>query len=186
MIYEVLIDRGETPNKCTIAPLAGRADLRICRTLHWEVSSPVLLHPDGVCLSTVIGKGQFTEPPSGIAAIDCIWRRLPSMLQRLKTSPHPVYARLPDGLVTAYPRVSKVVDDPAGGLATIEALFAGAAMLGHIDPSLFSAYYFGREFVERNLQRFRELGVTNLSPEQIEFVPRQRHARQRRVDRGGY
>ena len=43
---------------------------------------------------------------------------------------------LPAEVETAYPRRSKVFEDPAGGLATIEAIFAALAIRSHFSPAL--------------------------------------------------
>lgn len=157
MLYEIILDIGETGNKCTIAPLAGREDFRLFPVLGEEgplgpLSAPVLLHHEGECLTRL--------PPQAtpaLASIDCIWRRLPKLLDRVVWAAPPVLAKIPPGFVTAYPRVGR--DDPNGGLATIEALFTAAALLGNWDPTLFSQYYFGRRYVELNAERFCELGV---------------------------
>lgn len=181
MRYEVILDHGESANRCTIAPLAERPDFRIIQVRHHEgralgpFQSPVLLHPDGECLTG------WATPVSGIATIDCVWKRLPTLLSRLAT-PLPQLVRIPAGFVTAYPRTNKHGQDPEGGLATIEAIFIAAALLGRWDVTLLSRYYFGRRFVELNAARFRELGVTAAAGPFPEFRL-VRDARQRRRDR---
>ncbi|HUP58439.1 MAG TPA: hypothetical protein VM598_13355 [Bdellovibrionota bacterium] len=186
MRYEVIHDSGETPNRCTIAPLAGRADFLILpvrgRILPLgPLSSQLLLHHEGECLTRLRG----TIEVAGIAAIDCVWPRLPGLLARISGS-LPTLARIPDGFVTAYPRKSSLNAEPDGGLATIEALFASAAILGHWDPGILSRYYFGRQFVELNRERFRELGVGEAAdPARYPVLDRgPRHSLQRRLDRG--
>ena len=160
MQFEVLLDHGETPNKCTIAPLSYRKDFSIRRFPKGSPIAPLttsfLLHHDGQPIEAL--------PPServgnSLAAIDCIWSRLPTILKWLE-GPVPRLVRIPDGFVTAYPRHSKISRDPDGGLATIEALFIGAALLGHWDPTLLSQYFFGDKFLELNRSRFTALGVT--------------------------
>lgn len=51
---------------------------------------------------------------------------------------------------TAYPRVSKVSDDPAAGLATIEALFATLVQLRRSTAGVLSQYHWAREFQNLN------------------------------------
>jgi pre-rRNA-processing protein TSR3 len=185
MFYEVIIDSGETPNKCTIAPLSYRRDFKLIRVkgegLLGPLSSAVLLHHQGECLTQL---RQTLGPVEGIASIDCIWRRLGTLLRRVHR-PMPVLARIPEGFETAYPRTSKLKLDPTGGLATIEAIFTARALLGHWDVTLLSEYYFGRRFVELNAQRFVELGVHQASVEEtFPLVPsRPRNSSQRRRDR---
>lgn len=186
MRYEVILDSGETPNKCTIAPLAHRPDFHIFRVSKslalGPFSSTVLLHPEGICMTQV---GSSLGTVTGIASIDCIWRRLPGLLNRL-SGEIPTKVRIPDGFVTAYPRKSSYDTDPDCGLATIEALFIASSLFGNWDVTLLSSYYFGRKFVELNANRFIELGVKEaedpkLFPAQL-CVPR--HSKFRRESRG--
>ena len=186
MIYEVLLDKGETPNKCTIAPLAGRPDFSLFRVKgdrKWgPLRSSILLHHKGECL-TVIKKS--LDEVHGIASVDCVWRRLDKLLDRIE-GPLPILARIPDNFVTAYPRKSEKNTDPESGLATIEAIFVASALFGHWEPSLLSQYYFGRKFIEMNIKRFLELGClqaadTKMWP--VLTVPH-RHSQNRRLARG--
>lgn len=183
--YEVIIDAGETANKCTIAPLASRPDFRLISAKGAEpigpLKSPVLLHPDGECLTKIrSSRGGI----SGIAAIDCVWRRVDAILSRI-AAPLPVLGRIPDGFQTAYLRKSSYGFDPDGGLATIEAIFAARALLGHWQPDLLSKYPFGRAFVELNRGRFLELGVNEASDQNAMpvFLPKPKNSAQRRRDR---
>jgi pre-rRNA-processing protein TSR3 len=48
---------------------------------------------------------------------------------------------------TAYPRVSKVFDDPTAGLASIEALYLARKLLGDDDPSLLDGYHWKAPFL---------------------------------------
>lgn len=186
MLYEVILDSGETPNKCTIAPLRHRADFRLIQVkgnpVFGPLDSSILLHHQGQCLSTF---SKSVGEVKGIASVDCVWRRLDSLLQRI-VAPLPVLARIPDGFVTAYPRISSQNTDPEGGLATIEAIFVAAALLGNWDATLLSEYYFGRKFIEMNSKRFLELGVNQAAdPDTWPILtPRSRNSRQRRRDRG--
>jgi pre-rRNA-processing protein TSR3 len=160
MIYEVIIDTGEKANKCTIVPLAHREDFRLLkvgREVLGPLRSPIFLHPEGECLSQIDLSIFKSSPVQGIACIDCVWRRLDGLLKRIE-GPMPTRARIPDGILTAYPRHSIFDTDPSGGLATIEAIFVAACMLGHFDLSLLSEYYFGLEFLKINQPRFLSLG----------------------------
>jgi hypothetical protein len=186
MLYEIVLDHSETANKCTIVPQINRPDFQIFGTKGdgpiGPLSVSVLLHPEGICLTELGGKLQ--APPKGIAAIDCIWRRLGILHSRLE-APLPVLARIPEGFVTAYPRKSEDDSDPASGLATIEAIFTAAALLGHWDETLLSAYFFGPKYVELNRNRFIELGVSEAgdSARSPVYQARPRSAEQRRRDR---
>ena len=188
MLYEVILDIGETPNKCTIAPLAGRSDFKLIRVKGeaalGPLVSPLLLHHQGACLTTLTALSRKT---GGIASVDCVWRRLDYLLGRI-AGQIPVLAKIPEGFLTAYPRFSRHTPDPDGGLATIEAIFVASALLGRWDVSLLSEYYFGRKFVALNRQRFLDLGVSQAADagELPPLVPRQRTSQQRRRDRGKY
>jgi pre-rRNA-processing protein TSR3 len=183
MRYEVILDHGESPNRCTIAPLADRADFRLIYVRgsgerpQGPFASPILLHPDGECL-TRVAQTEVT----GIATIDCVWKRLPPLLARL-AGPVPRPVRIPAGFETAYPRRNKHGLDPDGGLATIEAIFIAAALAGHWDETLLARYYFGRRFIELNARRFLELGVSREDASSLPALPPRRDARQRRNDR---
>lgn len=159
MFYEVIIDSGEKANKCTIVPLSHRLDFRVMKVQGAQPLGPlrssILLHHEGECLTTL---RKSIHSAHGIAAIDCVWRRLDVLLSRV-IDPSPIFARIPDGFVTAYPRRSAKDTDPSKGLATIEAIFIAAAMLNNVDTSLLSKYYFGDKFLELNRSRFQELGV---------------------------
>lgn len=186
MRYEVILDSGETANKCTIAPLAYRPDFRLIGVTSvlalGPLSADVLLHHEGECLSKIRGS---LGKVNGIASIDCVWRRLPGLLRRIECK-LPTLVRIPDGFVTAYPRRSSRGTDPSGGLATIEAIFTASALLGRWDVSLFSEYYFGNAFLELNANRFLDLGVQQvLDPAELPtFSKSPKHSEQRRARRG--
>lgn len=189
MIYEVIIDVGETPNKCTIAPLIHRNDFRVFRVgvdaLLGPFLSPFLLHPEGDCLSQVIKTNDLSKV-TGIASIDCVWRRLSLLMKKIE-APLPKLIKIPEGFKTAYPRFSKKSHrDPAGGLATIEAIFTASALLGHWNVSLLSQYYFGQEFIKINAAHFIELGQSQAKDESLwpHREIRKRNSEQRKHDRG--
>ena len=51
---------------------------------------------------------------------------------------------------TAYPRKSKVFDDPHGGLATIEAIYVANKLLNRPTSGLLDEYYWREQFLELN------------------------------------
>lgn len=185
--FEVLLDHGETANKCTIAPLSYRSDFSIRRFPRGmpipRLQSAVLLHMDGV------GMDQMSPDSLGgksLSAVDCVWRRLDPIMNWLE-KPLPILARIPEGFVTAYPRKSALPElDPSGGLATIEALFIGAAFMGHWDLSILQEYFFADRFLQLNREAFRHYGLGSVAQEEDRlFNPRHpRSAAQRRIGRG--
>ena len=57
---------------------------------------------------------------------------------------------IPHGWRTAYPRHSKVSEDPAEGLATVEALHAALALTGRRDDSLLAHYRWASDYLRLN------------------------------------
>lgn len=155
----MLVDKGETPNKCTILPLDGHPDLTIVRFLRGvplaPLSGDVFLHPEGEALDVLARSGLA---PRRISLVDSLWKRLDVIVQHIE-KPYPTKARIPEGFVTAYPRRNKKNLDPEGGLATIEALFIAAAFFGVWDETLLAKYHFGAEFLTLNAATFARHGV---------------------------
>lgn len=159
MDFEILVDRSEKPEKCTILPLAYRPDFRIVRFPRGVQLKPLvgdlLLHPEGESLATLAPK---LGPIRVLSSIDCVWKRLPNILNCVG-KPLPMLAGLPPEFVTTYPRRNKQNLDPEGGLATIEALFIAAAFLGHWDETLLKEYHFGAAFLVANATTFARYGL---------------------------
>lgn len=82
-----------------------------------------------------------------ILLLDSTWHLLPKI--RAKVSGKYIPRSIPSTVKTAYPRVSKVFDDP-NGLATVEALYAALKMSGNPDISVLSKYPFAKKFLELN------------------------------------
>lgn len=184
MLFEVLLDHGETANKCTIAPLRFRSDFQVKSVPHGQTTcqmkSPYILHPDGIPIESI----SFSNESHQIGAIDCIWRRLKPIIHKIE-KPLPVLVKIPDTFLTAYPRRSKIDGmDPAGGLATIEALFIAAAFMGHWDPTLFAHYHFGAQFLHINREVFLRYGIKDIETTHFVIAKPQRNALQRKIARG--
>ncbi|MFM7921442.1 MAG: hypothetical protein ACKPJJ_14570, partial [Planctomycetaceae bacterium] len=66
----------------------------------------------------------------------------------------PFYQHLPvrslPSLKTAYPRKSEIYEDPEGGLATIEALYAALRILRRPVAGLLDSYYWRQQFLNLN------------------------------------
>ena len=77
--------------------------------------------------------------------LDSTWRLLPQLEACLIGEG--VRRTLPP-IATAYPRVSKIDQDPRGGLASVEALYLARLMLGERDDSLLDAYHWRDLFLE--------------------------------------
>ena len=87
-----------------------------------------------------------SDREQGLLILDGTWR-LAGNMERDFTE-IPIRSLLP--WKTAYPRVSKLYEDPAGGLATIEALYAAYVQMGRPAEDLLSNYRWREEFLEIN------------------------------------
>jgi pre-rRNA-processing protein TSR3 len=61
-------------------------------------------------------------------------------------------------LQTAYPRLSKLFDDPTAGLATVEAVYAALRILGRDTTGVLLHYPWRDEFLARNSAVFADCG----------------------------
>ena len=141
----ILRDPRESTKKCSLTPLRGMSGVRFVdfkRGRRVDGSDRILLHPDGDPLDGA-------DQAAGLLLLDCSWRRVPSLLAAVDGDP--IVRRLPP-LETAYPRKSRVFEDPAQGLASIEALYAAFALLGTPHGHLLDEYRWASEFLERNPQ----------------------------------
>lgn len=145
MSIDVLIvrDPRESVKKCSLTPLRGLERIRFV-TYHPErrvsAGRRLLLHPDGPEL-------QPSDGDLSLLLIDCAWRRVPQLLGTIDGEL--VHRRLPP-LRTAYPRKSTIYEDPASGLASVEALYAALAILGDPRPELLREYRWREAFLELN------------------------------------
>jgi pre-rRNA-processing protein TSR3 len=132
----------ESPQKCSILPLKGRADVRIL--LHPVIKLPPLegyirLTADGPPLTDA-------DRDCGILLLDCCWRRVGKMFKEVEHVP----PRSLHGYQTAYPRTSKLGTDPANGLASVEALYLAYHILGRPTTGLLDHYHWADEFLRLN------------------------------------
>lgn len=164
----IIQHRKENPKKCTVTALRGRPDVEVM-VLHagpsgyppLEIEGGILLAVDSPPLSPA--DRALVAPGTGgrLVLIDANWVKIPPMLWCLRSRGPLAHRSLPGSIRTAYPRRSKVFEDPAGGLATVEALAAALAILGMPDPTLLEGYVWKEEFLELNRELF---GVTPPSP----------------------
>lgn len=77
--------------------------------------------------------------------LDSTWRWLPQLEECLDGAP--IRRSIPGDVRTAYPRVSRVYDDPDRGLASVEALYVALRTLGEDDPSILDGYHWKNEFL---------------------------------------
>jgi pre-rRNA-processing protein TSR3 len=147
---EVLIlrDPRESTRKCSLTPLRGRPGIVIIeyhpeRTL--DAAGRILLHPEAEVLTSGDAVGRDGAP--GLLLLDCAWRRVDQLLSTVRG---PLVRRALPLLKTAYPRRSRVFQDPEAGLASVEALYAARAILGQPCADLLNGYRWAEAFLKQN------------------------------------
>lgn len=138
----IVVHPKENRKKCSVEPL--RSDARF---LFWKypeydetkLSLPLRLGVDGPPLTRKDGGHQ-------LLVLDGTWRYAATMEEDYAN----IQARSLQGWVTAYPRTSKIFDDPLGGLATIEAIYAAFLILGKSTAGLLEQYFWKDEFLRLN------------------------------------
>lgn len=131
----------EKIRKCSLRFLHERPEMTFLRQREgfvFDATGFTLLAVDAPPLT----KADADRP---LLLLDSTWRWLPQLLACLRGAP--VARSIPGRLHTAYPRVSKVFDDPAAGLASIEALYVARRILGDDDPTLLDGYHWKDAFL---------------------------------------
>ncbi|MEP3481250.1 MAG: DUF367 domain-containing protein [Fuerstiella sp.] len=138
----LVIHPKERRSKCSVEPLRGRDDFQFVkypRPVEADLSNYVRLGMGGDVLSAA-------DADKGLLVLDGTWR--------LASKMEPDYQQLPirslPVIQTAYPRVSKISDDPSDGLATIEAVYAALKIMGRSVDGLLDDYHWKAEFLEIN------------------------------------
>ena len=136
----------ERRSKCSLTPLEGREDISFCRARPgWTFDATgftVLVL--GAPLLSVEDRGR------PLLLLDSTWRLLPQLEACLLGEG--ICRTLP-AIPSAYPRTSKIAEDPTGGLASVEALFLAKVLLDERDDALLANYYWSSGFLE-NLKRY--------------------------------
>jgi len=147
----------ENHKKCTLTPLRNRPDVEIQVLRPGPSGYPPFWIEGGILLA--VGAPPLersdraildADPGSRVVLIDGNWVKVPAILRALRARGPLVHRSLPEGIRTAYPRRSKLFVDPAGGLATVEAMAAAGAILGEPDPELLAGYTWREEFLRLN------------------------------------
>ena len=141
----IVVHGKERASKCTVHPLRGRAGFEFWK--HPLRSIP----PLGNYVRIGMG-GQLlskADAERGLLVLDGTWHLAGRMAFAVRDVP---LRSLPDWK-TAYPRKSKTRSDPAGGLATIEALFAAYTILERSTAGLLDGYFWADEFLRLNTDR---------------------------------
>ena len=142
----IVIHPKEKRSKCTVEPLRGRAGFvfwKFPRVGPEPLEEYVRLGLGGPVLSAA-------DAGRGLLVLDGTWRLAGAMEPAFAGVP---VRTLPAGWKTAYPRKSKLFEDPLGGLATVEAIYAAYTILGRDTAGLLAAYHWAGEFVALNAER---------------------------------
>ncbi len=142
----VIRHQKEKISKCSLRFLHERPEMTFLRNkpgFAFDATGFTLLAVDAEPLS-------LADAGRPLLLLDSTWRWLPQLLACVHGAP--VRRSIPGDVRTAYPRVSKVFEDPQQGLASIEALYLARKLLGDDDPSLLDGYHWKDDFL-RSLQR---------------------------------
>lgn len=142
----IVVRRGEEAAKCTIRPLRGTPGLVFLR---YPPPGPVVAGDFPGALLLAPGAPALLAADTGrpLLLLDASWRHARSMA---RAYPGIETRSIPPGWRTAYPRHSKVSEDPAEGLATVEALHAALAITGRRDDSLLAHYRWAEDYLRLN------------------------------------
>ena len=127
--------------KCSLRFLHERPEMTFLRArpgLRFDATGYTLLAVDAPALSVA-------DAGRPLLLLDSTWRWLPQLMACVTGTP--VLRSIPGTVRTAYPRVSKVFEDPAAGLASIEALYLARRLLGDDDPTLLDGYHWKEPFL---------------------------------------
>lgn len=144
----IVVHPKEKRKKCTVEPLRGRSDF-VFRTFPDVHDVPrkgyVRLGLGGPMLTPA-------DAGSGLLVLDGTWR----LAERMESDFGSVPIRELPHWQTAYPRTSKLFEDPLGGLATIEAIYAAYRILQRDVSGLLDSYHWRDQFLSLNADRIRK------------------------------
>ena len=138
----IVVHPTERRQKCSVEPLRGRDGF-----VFWKfpqrgpepLDNYVRLGIGGPVLSA-------EDQGRGLLVLDGTWNLAEKMEHEFAEVP----VRSLPAWKTAYPRTSKLYEDPGEGLATIEAIYAAYLHLGRDPDALLDEYHWAEEFLARN------------------------------------
>jgi pre-rRNA-processing protein TSR3 len=145
----IVVHPRERRSKCSVQPLRGRDGF-----VFWKHPRRGAESLDGY-VRLGLGGPQLTpaDAERGLLILDGTWRYAAAMERD--------YAELPMRSLapwqTAYPRTSKLFEDPSAGLATIEALVAAYAQMRRPIDGLLDHYQWREEFLRRNAKMLEQI-----------------------------
>lgn len=138
----IVVHPRENRAKCSVEPLRGHDGFVFWKHPHRgpePLDGYVRLGIGGPMLSPA-------DSANGLLILDGTWRLAAAMEASYRALP----VRSLGPWQTAYPRVSKLFEDPAAGLATIEAIYAAHVQLGRTTAGLLDAYHWREVFLQKN------------------------------------
>lgn len=137
----------ENRKKCSLQPLRVRPEFRFWRYHPGELPPCSLEGYVRLGLNAPLLSAADAE--RGLLVLDGTWNLVAKMEADFAHLP----ARGLPHWETAYPRVSKLYEDPLRQLATIEALFVAYHLMGRDTSTLLDGYRWANEFLARNQSR---------------------------------
>ena len=138
----IVVHPKERAKKCTVAPLRGRAGF-----VFWKYPNRGPESLENYVRLGIGGQNLSAEDSGrGLLVLDGTWKFAEQMERDFADIP----VRSLPAWKTAYPRISKLYEDPEAGLATIEAIFAAYVQLGRDADGLLDDYYWAGEFLAKN------------------------------------
>ena len=144
----IVVHPKERRSKCTVEPLRG-----IPGFVFWKFpnTGPELLE-DYVQLGFNGSELSRDDADRGLLVLDATWRFAATMEGDFINVP----VRSFPPWKTAYPRVSKMFENPLSGLATIEAIYVAYKLLDRATDTLLDDYHWRDEFLSLNQDRLED------------------------------
>jgi len=138
----IVVHPKERRSKCTVEPLRGQNGFSF-----WKFPNQGTESLDGYIQLGIDGP-ELSEADQdlGLLVLDGTWRYAGQMAEQYTDLP----VRSLSSWKTAYPRHSKLFDDPSSGLATIEAIYIAHHILKRDTSSLLDSYYWRDDFLKAN------------------------------------
>ena len=139
----IVIHPKEKRSKCSVEPLRGREGF-----VFWKRPKLGSESLDGY-VRLGIGGPELSpaDADRGLLVLDATWTLAGKMEPDFADVP---VRGLPSHWTTAYPRVSKLTEDPTAGLATIEAIYAAYVAMGRDTTGLLDEYRWAGGFLRVN------------------------------------
>jgi pre-rRNA-processing protein TSR3 len=141
----IVVHPKEKRSKCTVEPLRGREEF-----VFWTFPERGPQPLEGY-IRLGLGGPQLSADDAGrgLLVLDGTWR----LAEKMEAEFQDVPVRTLPTWETAYPRISKLYDDPLGGLATIEAVYAAHHILRRDVSGLLDGYHWCKDFLAHNSAR---------------------------------